>query len=77
MLWQLALGGIFDALRPHPGIEDIDWAYHKQVVDLITGGLRSCGVSVIVEVDLRSDDGKTARAGAIVARQGPTSRASR
>lgn len=44
------------------GLHEADWAYHQQVVDLIVAGLTAAGNVLIVEVDLKSDTGKTARA---------------
>ena len=60
--WQAALGGRLHAPSPRPGFEAVDWAYHQQIVDLLVVGLRGSGNDIIVEVDLRSNDGRTARA---------------
>lgn len=36
-----ALFGRLEAPRPSPGFEQVDWAYHQQIVDLVVAGLRA------------------------------------
>ncbi|MGI4795096.1 MAG: hypothetical protein ACRYG8_13690 [Janthinobacterium lividum] len=47
---------------PQPGYENVDWAFHQQIVDMIVTGLRANGGTLITEVDLVTTSGKTARA---------------
>lgn len=61
-LWLATLRGIVAPPRPRSRLTDVDWAYHQQVVDIIVAGLTAAGNVIIVEVDLLSDTGKTARA---------------
>ena len=61
-LWLATLRGIVAPPRLKSRMKEVDWAYHQQVVDIIVAGLTAAGNTLIVEVDLRSDTGKTARA---------------
>ena len=61
-LWLATLRGVLAPPRPRSRMEEVDWAYHQQVVDMIVAGLTAAGNILIVEVDLRSDTSKTARA---------------
>ncbi len=60
--WLAALRSIVAPPRPRSNVENVDWAYHQQIVDTVVAGLTAAGNVLIVEVDLLSDTGKTARA---------------
>ena len=61
-IWMSALRGIVAPPRRRARVEEVDWAYHQQIVDTIVTGLTAVGNVLIVEVDLRTETGKTARA---------------